>query len=178
MDPSKDFSATPQLTPLEIMRQAFTDMEVAFLEDDGTISTALCLTTFDACVTCWGKPDDLVSIVVRLPFRAAPQHRAAVGEFLHRLDFNAKRKFWEIDHNDGEIRLSAYTDTLLGPLTDRIFRSMLHCLLMTAETVFPYLMGVLTGRMNPEFANDQAEAALAAMWSKDQSEKSDNWDGE
>jgi len=146
------------------MRQVLADMEIAFHEEDDRLSFRLGLKTIEVLVTCWGKPDDIVFILIRLPVRAAPGCRAAAGEFLHRLNFNARRKFWEIDYDDGEIRLSAYTDTLLGPLTDRIFRSMILSLLMTADTVFPYLMGVLTGRMQPQFADDQAEAALAAMW--------------
>ncbi len=153
--------------PLEVMRQAYTDMEITFQEDDDTIFTRLNLNNLEVHVISWGCPDDLATTVIRIPVHAAPEFRAAAGEFLHRLNFNARRKFWEIDHDDGEIRLAAYTDTVLGPLTDRIFRSMLHCMLMTADTAFPYLTSVLSGRMSPEFAADQAEAALAAMWDKD-----------
>jgi len=150
------------------MRLAYTDMEITFQEDDDTIFTRLNLENVEVHVISWGEPNDLASIVVRLPVRAAPEFRAVAGEFLHRLNYNARRKFWELDHDDGEIRLAVYTDTVLGPLTDRIFRSLLHCLLMTADTVFPYLTSVLSGRMTPEFANDQAEAALVAMWDKDE----------
>ena len=150
--------------PLEVMRRAYADMEITFQEDDETIFTRLNLENVEVHVISWGNPDDLATIAVRLPVRAAPEFRSAAGEFLHRLNYNARRKFWEIDHNDGEIRLAAYTDTLVGPLTEHIFRSMLQCLLMTADTVFPYLTSVLSGRMTPEFADDQAEAALLAMW--------------
>ncbi len=162
--------------PLEVMRQAYTDMEITFQEDDDTIFTRLNLENVEVHVISWGEPDDLASIVVRMPVRAAPEFRAAAGEFLHRLNFDSRRKFWELDHDDGEIRLAAYTDTVLGPLTDRIFRSILHCLLMTADTAFPYLTSVLSGRMSPAFADDQAGAALAAMWGKDDSSNDDEPD--
>ncbi|MEI6339845.1 MAG: hypothetical protein WCQ57_14890 [Verrucomicrobiota bacterium] len=79
------------------------------------------------------------------PASASHLH-AQAGEFLRRLNFNARRKFWEIDHNDGEIR-PAYTDTMVGPLTDGGFCSLLHCLIMRADTVFPYLTSVLSGRI-------------------------------
>jgi len=160
-------------SPLEVMRRAYADMEITFQEDDDAIFTRLNLENVEVHVIGWGEPNDLASIVVRLPVRAAPEFRAAAGEFLHRLNFDSRRKFWEIDHDDGEIRLAAYTDTVNGPLTDRIFRSMLHCMLMTANAAFPYLTGVLAGRMSPAFADDQAEAALAAMWDKDQIPDSD-----
>jgi len=41
---------------------------------------------------------------------------------------------------------------------------------MNADTVFPYLTSVLSGRMTPDFAADQADAATAAMWDTNKSE--------
>ena len=145
-------------------------MEITFEEDDGTIFTRLNLKNLEVHVISFGETDDLATIIVRLPVRAAPEFRAQAGEFLHRLNFNARRKFWEIDHNDGEIRLAAYTDTMTGPLDVGLFRSLLDCLVMHADTVFPYLTSVLSGRMTPEFAADQAEAATASMWARDERE--------
>jgi len=159
-----------QIHPLEVMRQAYRAMEITFQEDEGSIFTRLNLKNLEAHVISWGEPDDLATIIVRLPVRAAPEFRAQAGEFMHRLNFNSKRKLWEIDHDDGEIRLAAYTDTMVGPLTEAGFRSLLHCLVMHADTVFPYLTSVLSGRMTPGFAADQAEAATAAMWNTDESE--------
>ena len=153
--------------PLEVMRQAYVDMEIEFQEDDNTIFTRLNLENLEVHVISWGEPDDLSTIVVRLPVRAAAEFRPAAGEFINRLNYNSRRKYWEIDCDDGEIRLAAYMDTMAGPMTDKIFRSLLHCLLMTADTVFPYLTSVLSGRMTAEFADDQAEAAIAAMWGSD-----------
>ncbi|MEI8310878.1 MAG: hypothetical protein WCH98_08990, partial [Verrucomicrobiota bacterium] len=83
-----------------------------------------------------------------------------------RLNYAAKRKFWEMDYSDGEIRLVAYTDTITGPLTEGLFRSIFHAVTSTADVTFPYLTSVLSGRMTPEFAADQAEAAIDAFWNK------------
>ena len=162
--PESEASEEELIHPLDVMRQAYRAMEITFQEDEGTIFTRLNLKNLEVHVISWGEPNDLATIIVRLPVRAAPEFRAQAGEFLHRLNFNARRKFWEIDHNDGEIRLAAYTDTMAGPLTEAGFRSLLHCLVMHADTVFPYLTSVLSGRMAPDFAADQAEAATAAMW--------------
>jgi hypothetical protein len=57
----------------------------------------------------------------------------------------------------------AYADTMAGPLTEPIFRGLLHFMLMTADEVFPYLTSVLSGRMKPAFAADQTAAAIMAM---------------
>jgi len=167
MKPEDHSSDSPspetQVPPLEVMRRVFQKLEIGFEEDEGTISFRLNLVNLEVLVFCWGEADDLATVVVRLPVRAAPKFRAAAGEFLHRLNYNARRKFWEIDYNDGEIRLAAYTDTIAGPLTEELFRSMFHSLAKTADTVFPYLSSVLSGRMSPEFANDQTEAAIVRM---------------
>ena len=151
------------LHPLEVMRNVYQQMEITFQEDNGTISTHLNLVNVAVHVISLGEPDDLASVIVKIPVRAAPKFRAAAGEFLHRLNFGSKRKFWEIDYYDGEIRMACYTDTIAGPLAESTFRSLLHFMVMTADKVFPYLTSVLSGRMTPEFAADQAEAAIMAM---------------
>jgi hypothetical protein len=139
-------------------------MRVPFQEDDGRIFTRLGLENVVVQVVAWGYPDDLAKVIVRLPVRAAKKHRAAAGDFLHRLNCNARRKYWEMDCDSGEIRLSCFTDTMAGRLTERHFRALLNSLVHAADTAFPYLTGVLNGRMPPEFAADQAEAAVRIDW--------------
>jgi len=152
--------------PLDVMRQVYEEAEFHFEEDDGTLTLRLALKNLDVTVLCWGNAGDVASIIVRLPIRATEEFRARTGEFLHRLNYAAKRKFWEIDYSDGEIRLAAYTDTISGPLTEGLFRSIFHAVTATADVTFPYLTSVLSGRMTPEFAADQAEAAIQAFWNK------------
>lgn len=148
------------------MKDAYRSMEFHFEEDEDRLVLRLSLQTMDVTVISWGNPDDVASMIVRLPVRATEEFRGKAGEFLHRLNFSAKRKFWEIDYNDGEIRLASHTDTITGALTEGLFRSILHALTSTADVVFPYLTSVLSGRMTPEFAADQAEAAIHAFWDK------------
>jgi hypothetical protein len=150
--------------PLDVMRQTLTAMEIPFQEDDGRLFTRLGLENVEVQVVAWGYPDDLAKVIVRLPVRAAKKHRAAAGDFLHRLNCNARRKYWEMDCDSGEIRLSCFTDTMVGLLTECLFRALLNSLVHAADTAFPYLTGVLNGRMPPEFAADQAEAAGRADW--------------
>jgi hypothetical protein len=133
------------------------------------------LENLDVRVICWGRANDIASVVVGLPVRATAESRANTGEFLHRLNYHSKRKFWEMDYNDGEIRLTSFTDTVTGPLTEAHFRGILHSMVTTADVVFPYLTSVLSGRMTPDFSADQAQAALRAFWN--QNEEPDGLDG-
>ena len=156
--------STETIHPLDVMRQTLTSMEIPFQEDDGRLFTRLGLENVEVQVVAWGYPDDLAKVIVRLPVRAAKKHRAAAGDFLHRLNCNARRKYWEMDCDSGEIRLSCFTDTMVGRLTEGLFRALLNSLIHAADTAFPYLTGVLNGRMPPEFAADQAEAAVRIDW--------------
>lgn len=150
--------------PLEVMRKVYRAMEITFEEEDDSIFSSLILKNVEVLVISFGEPDDLVATIVRLPVRAAPEFHTQTGEFLHRLNFHARRNFWEFNHDDGEIRLAAYTETMVGPLTETFFNSLLRCMVWHADVVFPYLTSVLSGRMSPEFAADQAEAALEHYW--------------
>jgi hypothetical protein len=151
--------------PLEVIQNAYKSMEIGFeVMEETVVVTHINLENLQVRVVCSGEPDDLAVIGVKLPVRAAPNFRPAVGEFLHRLNFGARRKYWEFDHRDGEIRMTAYIDIMTGPLTDHLFRGLLHSMLMTADEVFPHLTNVLSGSMSPDCAADQAEAAILAMW--------------
>jgi len=150
--------------PLDVMRQALTAMEIPFQDDDARLFARLGLENVEVQVVAWGYPDDLAKVIVRLPVRAAKKYRAAAGDFLHRLNYSARRKYWDFDPDSGEIRLSCFTDTMAGRLTDCHFRALLNSLVHAADTAFPYLTAVLSGRMLPEFAADQAEAAIRADW--------------
>lgn len=148
------------------MRSVYQAMEFNFDEEDGAFHLRIKLENMDVEVISWGVPEDLATILVRLPVRATPKFRAQAGEFLHRLNFSSKRKFWEMDYNDGEIRMVGYTDTINGPLTEELFREIFKFMVTTVDTVFPYLANVISGGMKPDFAADQADAALLSYWNK------------
>ena len=143
MKPEKDTpeseaaEAEEQIHPMEVMRRVYREMEITFQEDENTIFTRLNLKNVEVDVISFGQPDDFAAIIVRLPVRAAPEFRAKAGEFLHRLNYATKRKFWEIDNNDGEIRLASFMETMAGPLTGGRFRFLLHYMATHAEAVFP-----------------------------------------
>ena len=165
MKDEKDSQPTAEAPdPLDVMRKVYQDAEFHFEEEEGALSLRLGLKNLDVAVLCWGHAGDFASVIVRLPIRATEEFRARTGEFLHRLNYAAKRKFWEMDYSDGEIRLAACTDTIAGPLTEGLFHTIFHTVTITADVTFPYLTSVMSGRMTPEFAADQAEAAVDAYW--------------
>ena len=149
---------------MDVMRQVFRAMDIEFQENDGRIHALMALQNVEVQVIAWGYPNDLAKVVVRLPLTTAKEGCAAVGEFLHRLNCNARRKYWEMDYDAGEVRLSCFTDTLVGPLTEEHFRVLLNSLASAANAVFPYIITVLGGHMTLEFAADQAQAAVQADW--------------
>ncbi len=150
--------------PLEVMRGYYSTSGITFQEEDEALFTRINLMNTEVQVICWGEPNDTANVIVRLPLRAAPEVREKAGEFVNRMNFEAKRKFWEIDCDSGELRLTSYADTLVAPLTAAFFRAILDALLAAADAAFPYLTGVLTGRMSPAFAADQAEAGIRTAW--------------
>lgn len=136
-------------------------MEYDYDAEDDLISLRVQLETFEASMFLFGENDDMATLMVRLPVRAPESVRPAVGEFLHRLNYAGRRKFWEMDYNDGEIRLRATTDTIDAPLSDMMFQAMSRAVLEIADRTFPYLNAVITRSMKPDFAADQAIAALS-----------------
>jgi len=170
----KPATETPE--PLDVMRKVFQEAEFEFeVDDQDRIRLALALKNLDVTVACWGIAGDLACVLVRLPIRATKEFLPKAGEFLHRLNYDAKRKFWEIDYTDGEIRLVTHADTITGPLTEGLFWAVFRTVTSTVDVTFPYLTSVLSGRMTPEFAADQAEAALQAFWEEgDDSKGEDN----
>ncbi len=123
--------------PMEAMRQAYPDMEITFQEEDITIFTRLNLENLEVNV---GE---------------------AAGEFLRGLNFNAWRKFWKVDHNDGEIRLAAYTAAKAVKavkVRDGFSRSFLLPQLMIADTRLLCLTMVISWWMRKIIAAEQFEA--------------------
>lgn len=71
----------------------------------------------------------------RPDFLFSPQERRA----LHRLNYCSKRKLWEMDYADREIRLAASRDAAMGPLTPGQFRGAPPLHGQGADTVLPSL---------------------------------------
>lgn len=159
-------SSTVPRSTVEIFREVFAELEAVVEENGHCLSIRVSMENAEMQAICWGEPGDIAQVLIRLPIKARANHRARVGELLHRLNLTAQRKLWEMDYDGGEIRLCTHLDTPLGPLTAEYFRRLFSTMLLTADIVFPYLAGVILGRYLPEVAADQAEAALRLEWQK------------
>lgn len=85
-----------------------------------------------------------------------------VGEFLHRLNFELVKPVLQFDHGDGEVRMAV--EIALEPnSSEQDFHDSLFPTLFFADKIFPYLNFVSTGAMQPEFAADQAAAAVTSL---------------
>ena len=151
-----------EIEPVEVIRSFFRNAEIEVEEHDGRFLTSLELENWEVKVFCCGQLHDLVQLIFRLPIKVPVKMRPQAGEFFHRMNFGARRKFWEMDYNDGEIRCSCYTDTISAPLTESLFTSMVQALAQMSDRIFPYVMALISGKMVPDFAADQAIAALSA----------------
>ena len=150
-------------TPTDVMRRWLNDCGIRYDydTDDDIIVFKTDIPSTELTVICGGVPGDLAYLIVRFPVRVPEPARQAVGEFLHRLNYASKRKFWEMDFNDGEVRMRGSTDLFSSPLDEGLFESLLRLLLEMASKAFLYLNAVTTQSMKPDFAADQALCALS-----------------
>jgi len=149
-------------TAIEIMRSVFDDAELAYevVGEDEFIRSEFVLSGVDVSVYCQGDNESLVVVVVSFPVRAPVETRHLTGEFLLRANYALSRQVWEMDFDDGEVRLRMHVDTCFGePLKREVFRAILDYAILMAEMYFPFLNAVITRAMKPEFALDQAQAA-------------------
>ena len=161
--PSETSAGQPaEIEPVEVMRSFFRNAEIEVEEHDGRFLTNLELDNWEVKVLCYGQLHDLVQLIFRLPIKVPVKMRPQAGEFFSRLNFGARRKFWEVDYNDGEIRCACHTDTISAPLTESLFGSMVQALARMSDRIYPYVLAVISGKMAPDFAADQAIAALSA----------------
>lgn len=149
-------------TAIDVMRSVFDEAELAYelVGDNEFIRSEFVLSGVDVSIYCQGDNDSLVVVVVSFPVRAPSENRHLVGEFLLRANYALSRQVWEMDYDDGEVRLRMHVDTCFGdPLKPDVFRAILDYAILMAEMYFPFLNAVMTRAMKPEFALDQAQAA-------------------
>jgi hypothetical protein len=150
------------LTAMEVMRSVFDEAELAYevVGETEFIRSEFALSGVDVSVHCQGDNDSLVVVVISFPVRAPVETRHLVGEFLLRANYALSRQVWEMDFDDGEVRLRMHVDTCFGDcLKPQVFRLVLDYAILMAEIYFPFLNAVMTRAMKPEFALDQAQAA-------------------
>lgn len=165
MQKTKDPSPVP---PTQTMLSWFHDKQMTYdyCEDSGIISANFELNNLDVRVFCGATSEGAPFLIVRYPVKAPEPIRSAVGEFLLRLNFAAKRSLCELDFNDGEIRLRGVSDLVDEGFTQDHFAVMMGQMLLFADMAYPCLASVMTRAMKPDFASDQAVAAIHEAFEK------------
>ncbi len=159
MRKTKDQDPSP---PTHVMLAWFNEKEMTYnyCEDSRVISANFELNNLEVRVYCGTTSEGAPFLIVKYPMRAPEPIRGAVGEFLLRLNFAAKRSLCELDFNDGEIRLRVVSDLVDEGFTQDHFAVMMGQMLLFADMAYPCLASVMTRAMKPDFAADQAVAAI------------------
>ena len=120
----------PQLVTLPLARGGFR-FDVALLTDEDT---------------------PLVMCLVSLPMRAPPQRLAAVGELLHRANWNHSDGQFELDYRDGEVRFKTALVLESGGLLEERITQLITGALGAAEWFHDAISRVAFGDVSAEAA--------------------------
>jgi hypothetical protein len=91
------------------------------------------------------------------PKNAPEEKRAAVAEFLTRVNYGLVIGNWEMDYRDGEIRYKTSIDVEGDGLSVPLVQNMVFLNLQMMDRCLPALMGVMYGHLSPEEAAAQIE---------------------
>lgn len=110
-----------------------------------------------------GDEKDFLRIDALLPVPVPADRRAAVGEFLTRVNWNMKLGRFVMDYSDGELRFRQELDSRDDTVdVKRAEVGLLRCCHMV-DAFFPALMGVIFRETPPEEALAQGEKELEAL---------------
>ena len=110
-----------------------------------------------------GDEKDFLRIDGLLPVPVPADRRAAVGEFLTRVNWNMKLGRFLMDYSDGELRFRQELDSRDDTVdVNRAEVGLLRCCHMV-DAFFPALMGVIFRETPPEEALAQGEKELEAL---------------
>ena len=110
-----------------------------------------------------GDEKDFLRIDGLLPVPVPADRRAAVGEFLTRVNWNMKLGRFVMDYSDGELRFRQELDSRDDTVdVKRAEVGLLRCCHMV-DAFFPALMGVIFRETPPEEALAQGEKELEAL---------------
>lgn len=104
--------------------------------------------------------EPFVSIMVTLPVNMPAQRRAAVGELLHRLNYDLRIGTFEFSYDDGEVRF--HVSVLLPSKNYNLSgKALLHWLAVAMHSLdgfSPTILRVATTNVSPAHAHEQSEA--------------------
>jgi hypothetical protein len=103
------------------------------------------------------------------PFQVPVARRAAMAEFMARVNYEIAVGAFEMDYNDGEVSFRAGVDVSGDRLTPALVRNVVGCSLMTSDHFFAGLAALAVGGLPPTMALDLVDEkagrsqVLAAM---------------
>ncbi|MFH1680498.1 MAG: YbjN domain-containing protein [Candidatus Eisenbacteria bacterium] len=104
--------------------------------------------------------DDLLECVTILPTTVPPARRATVAEFIVRGNYGMPLSKFEMDFDDGTVRL--YTSSLIqgGSLTTDSLNHVFGVNFVAADRFYPAFMQVVFGRTSPSEAVESVRAGI------------------
>ena len=111
--------------------------------------------------TCYAqtREDDQQFLFYALcPIRAPDKKRAAVAEFITRANYGMVIGNFEMDYEDGEIRVKCSIDIEGSELTEPLVCSAVYWAVMMMDKYLPGLLKVIGGNTPPAEAIDEIEA--------------------
>ncbi len=91
------------------------------------------------------------------------QYRAAVAEYLIRVNYLLPLGNFEMDMDSGEVRFRAGCETPGGELSVAMVRSMVYAGIRSMDHYFPGVLAVVHGGLSPEAALARAETQVIEM---------------
>jgi hypothetical protein len=108
------------------------------------------------------ESQDRLIVYIDTPVKIAKNQRAAVAEFLMRVNYNLVIGNFEIDFRDGEVRFRAAVDVEGSALSKEMVKTLVFVSASTADRFFPGIMSVCFGGKLPEDAYDELRNAQSA----------------
>lgn len=154
-----------------VLCRTLTDNEIDFERhpENHMVMANLQLKNTSATLVVHAPPNEpFVSIMAILPVAMPAERRAAVGELLHRLNYDLRIGAFEFCYDDGEVRF--HVSVLLPSKNYNLpARSLLHWLAVAVHSLdgfSPTIIKVAGTKISPAHAHEQSEAEFREYLSR------------
>ena len=108
------------------------------------------------------RETEMLVVMGMVPITVPPDRRAAVAEFLTRLNWNLTGNRFLMDFNDGDVRVRRDVDMVALP-NDELLGGWFYSACLALDGFFPALANVVFRGTNPVQALEQGEADYAKI---------------
>jgi len=132
-------------------------------QEDGTLLMGYeCDAGLFACVAGIEPATGSLSFYACVPERCPPESRPLVGELLHRLNYGVQTVCFELDYDDGEVRVRSGVDLHSIEPTTGLFAETAETAAQALEVVLPALRALMAGQVGIPEALEMVDRALGA----------------